>query len=238
VKKIPTALSYAVKFLFMCSVILVGCTSNNVTQDELLSGAQISIRQNIDVQSPTYVFQSGDLLRITVRGYPEFDTTTVISETGTITVRLVGEISAAGISRSQLVADLKSKLSVYVKTDIYPVITVLNALIQKVAVFGAVVRQENYTIGLEASLLQVLAMAGGTTAEADLQHLKIFRNGDRVHFEEVDFTKYISSGNIGGIPTVKPGDTVYVPREENIIRELSTFFRDTIFLFTLFTISN
>lgn len=244
-KNLPTVLYYAVKILVSTASIvflagsLQGCSSKQLVVDSINTGTTSRLHsQQTDVQSPSYIFQNGDQVRITIRGYQEFDTTAVIGESGTISMRLIGDLQAAGVSRSQLIEDITTKLSKYVKTDIHPVITVLNAFIQKVAVFGAVQRQENYSITTEATLMQVLAMAGGTTSDADLQHIKIFRNNDKTNFEEVDFTKYISTGNISGMPTVKPGDTVYVPREENIIRELSSFFRDTIFLFTLFTISN
>ncbi len=226
--------------LIVSGFVLFGCSTNPTINDNVNphSGLDTLGQPIINVQSSSYIFRQGDQLRITIRGYPEFDTTMVVNDVGTITMRLVGDLNVAGVSRAQLTEDIISKLSAYIKTEIYPSIVVLNALTQKVAVLGAVGRQENYTIQNDVTVLQILAMAGGSTAESDLQHIKIFRNGDSGNFEEIDITQYIANGNISEMPMVKPGDTVYVPREENIIRELSSFFRDTIFIFTLFTLSN
>ncbi len=196
-----------------------------------------TLLQNVKLQSPSYIFRSGDQLRITISGYAEFDTIVVVAEEGTIPMRLIGEMPAKGITREQLIENIKTKLSVYIKTAVEPTIVLLNALEQKVAVLGAVGRQDSYVITNDVTVLQVLAMAGGATGEADIQHIKLFRNGDSGNVQEIDIAKYISSGSIREMPMLKAGDIVYVPREENIIRELSSFFRDTIFLFTLFTIS-
>lgn len=246
VKKIPTALYAAEKILVTIIVLIVGgmvysgCSTEPVVKDQFMSISKpdSTIQQNSNVLSPSYVFRIGDQLRISIRGYSEFDTTMFIAENGIISIRLIGDITAAGVSRAQLSEEIVKKLSVYIKSEIHPSIIVLNALVQKVAVLGAVVKQDNYTIPTDVTVLQMLAMAGGATTEADLQHIKIFRKGDTGNVEEIDFTKYISNGSIGEMPMLKPGDTLYVPREENIIRELSSFFRDAIFLFTLFTISN
>ena len=51
---------------------------------------------------------------------------------------------------------------------------------------------------------------------------------------EVDLTQYLDSGNIRGIPVVRPGDIVYVPRRENFIRELSGLLTDAFVLFGIF----
>lgn len=219
---------------------LIGCSTGSLVSDNERTYPKLDSlnQQIINVQSSSYIFRQGDMLRISIRGYPEFDTTTVVSDAGTITMRLIGDLTTAGLSRTQLNDDIISKLTVYIKSEIHPSIVVLNAITQKVAVLGAVMKQDNYTITSEVTILQILAMAGGATPESDLQHIKIFRNGDSRNAEEIDITEYISNGSIHEMSSVKPGDTIYVPREENIIRELSSFFRDTIFLFTLFTISN
>ncbi|MDP1676626.1 MAG: polysaccharide biosynthesis/export family protein [Bacteroidota bacterium] len=240
-KKILVVVINALKeSIIIGGIILSGCSTNPIVNDNIRSNSELDTlnQQIINVQSPSYIFRQGDQLRITIRGYPEFDTTMVVNDVGTISMRYIGDLIVAGITRAQLSEDIVTKLSDYIKTEIFPSIVVLNALTQKVAVLGAVGRQENYSIQSDVTVLQILAMAGGATAESDLQHIKIFRNGDSGYFEEIDITKYISNGNISEMPLVKPGDTVYVPREENIIRELSSFFRDTIFIFTLFTISN
>lgn len=226
--------------LFVTVSALVGCSGSeeSVHRDGTSFRRDTLAQSASNIQSMSYVFKQGDQLRVSLRGFPEFDTTVVVNENGTFPMRLIGDVNAGGASRAQVTEDLKVRLRDYIATDVQPTIIVMNTLVQKVAVLGAVLKQDNYSIGAEATLLQVLAMAGGATAESDLQHIRIFRNGDEGNAEEIDLTRYITTGGGVDVTIIRPGDIVYVPREENIIRELSSFFRDTIFLFTLFTISN
>jgi polysaccharide biosynthesis/export protein len=247
VKNIPTGYKAAEKIifltilLFMSGMFFSGCIPypNSIDNTKIIKKpASTTAPQNINTQSLGYIFRRGDQLRITIRGYPEFDTTATVNEDGNVFIRLIGDLHTVGSSREQLIDSIKAKLSIYIKTEVIPSIVLLNTLEQRVAVLGAVARQENYSIPAEVSVLQILAMAGGATPDADLHHIKIFRGGEPGNAEEVDVTKYISKGSINEMPLIKPGDTVFIPAEENIIHELSSFFRDTIFLFTLFTITN
>ena len=48
----------------------------------------------------------------------------------------------------------------------------------------------------------------------------------------------MDKGTLESIPIVRPGDIIYVPRNENVIRELSVFMRDVIFIFGFFELFN
>jgi polysaccharide export outer membrane protein len=214
-----------------------GCASSRISHEQakdILSG---TMNQATNPQSSLYCIQAGDQVKISIAEYPEFDTTATVSGTGTIALKIVGEIQAAGLTRDQLSAQLILKLSDFVRTSIHPIVTVVSGLAQKVAILGAVARQDNYPITSEMSLLQVLALAGGVTAEADVQRIRIIRGGDTRNIVEVDFTQYLERGRTTDVPLIRAGDIVFVPREENVIRELSNFFRDAIFLFSVFAVS-
>ena len=177
-----------------------------------------------------------DQIDLSVWGYPEFTTTAVVKETGTIVVPLVGEVKAAGLTKQRFVEQTRRKLSEYIQGEAKLTVSVVSSMTQQVAVLGSVKRPERYEVLTDLSLIDILASAGGTTAESDLRHIKIFRYGYGKHPIEVDLSWYMENGNIEAIPMVRPGDTVFVPRKENVVREISGFLRDAFFLFGFFRI--
>ena len=84
----------------------------------------------------------------------------------------------------------------------------------------------------------MLTIAGGTTTDSDLHHIKILRGGLNYPPIEVDLASFIENGNLDAIPIIRPGDTVYVPKKENVVRDLSDFVRDAIFIFSFFRVFN
>ena len=181
------------------------------------------------------IIHAGDQVQIMVWGYPEFNTTATVKEFGTVTIPLVGELMAAGLSKDDFTKAVKERLSEYVKGD--PQITVSHiAMDKRVSVMGAVNKQDNYPVLTEEPLVEIIAAAGGPSTGADMQHVKIFRKGSNYDVVEVDLTRHLENGNIQSIPKVRPGDTVFVPKEENVMREMSGYARDVLLLFGFFRI--
>jgi len=229
---------FSLAFLVILCVGLTGCSTNQITRGQAKDLVVGSLNdQPINPQSNLYVLQRGDLVKISITEYPEFDTTVAVSNSGILSLKIVGDIQAAGNTREQLVSQLVLKLSDFVRTAIHPVVTIVNSSTQKIAILGAVARQDNFLLPSDMSLLQVLALAGGLLPEADIQHIRIIRGGDPKNTVEIDLTQFLERGRSIEVPIIRAGDIVYVPREENIIRELSNFFRDAIFLFSFFAIA-
>ncbi len=232
---------YQIFLIFIiCISAYLGCSStkeistNNVTQ--MLQ--TVNIRELGDTESENYVIRIGDRLNLEVWGYPEFNAQVQVRENGFISLPLIGELLTAGLTKHQLIESLKEKLSVYITGEIKFNLDITSIMIQRVTVLGAVNRQDNYPINSEISLIEVLSSAGGVTVDSDLRRIKILRNGLRSQPIEVDLIQSIEKGDISSIPIIKPGDMVYVPKKRNVIRELSEFFRDAIFLLSLFRVFN
>lgn len=225
-----------VVILLLPAALVTGCRSSDVTQDEALSSWSKRIkRQTVD--SETYPLQKGDQIEITVAGYPEFNTTAIVKETGLITVPLVGELQAAHQTKAQLTDLLKRKLSDYVKSVASPVIKIKGAMEQKVIVLGSVTTQGSYALASSISPLQALAMAGGPNTSADLRHVRLYRAGDESPVE-IDITGSLTplTETMESLPEVNPGDLVYVPREENVVRDFADLLRDVVVLFGVFAV--
>ncbi|HMD14609.1 MAG TPA: polysaccharide biosynthesis/export family protein, partial [Bacteroidota bacterium] len=216
----------------------VGCSSsdeiakNNLTQI-IRSGSRPI---EAEIQTDSYVIRQSDTIEVSVWGYPEFNTKAPVKETGAVTVPLLGEINVAGFTKDQFTQQLKKKLSVYIQGEVKLTVTVSSTLTQKVSLLGEVTKQQNYPLTTDATLIDILSAAGGTTVDSDLRHIKILRSGMKRQPIDVDLTWYMENGNLDAVPIIHPGDTIFVPKRENVIRELSDFMRDAIFIFGFFRI--
>lgn len=174
------------------------------------------------------------MVELSVLGYPEFQTSTTVKESGALMVPLIGEVHVAGLTREQFVVTLRKKLAEFVKGEPEITIGISSPANQKISVLGAVTRQDNYPVTGEISLLEALSSAGGTTPESDLSHIRIIHNGNTNDLAEVDITSYLELGNLEAVPKVQSGDVIYVPKKENVVRVFSDFLRDAVFLFGTF----
>ncbi|MBI3788508.1 MAG: polysaccharide biosynthesis/export family protein [Ignavibacteriales bacterium] len=190
----------------------------------------------VKMQSNIYLIKQGDQIEISVWGYPEFNTTTMVKEGGVITIPLIGEVRAEGVSKEQFSEQVRAKLSQYIQGDAKIAISISSLTTQRVAVLGAVVRQENYPVVGEVSLIEILSSAGGATADSDLHRVKIIHSGNAEDPMIVDVAEYMENGPTEAIPMVRPGDTVFVPKKENVVREFSDFLRDAVLLFGFFRV--
>ncbi len=228
-----------VRGIILSSLVMIffwGCGSDQLITKDIMSWSAERKRQN--EESEEYVLQPGDQLEITFAGYPEFNVSEVIRENQPIKIPLVGEITAEGVTRGQLTELIIKRLSGYVTTTVVPTIRIKGVLEQKVIVLGSVTGQGTYTATAPVSPFQALAMAGGPSSNADLRHIRVFRGGDAESTIEIDLSASLSSlpGRNETLPLVYPGDLIYVPKEENVIRDFADLLRDVIVLFGIFAI--
>ena len=190
----------------------------------------------VKVQSGVYVIKEGDKLEISVWDYPEFTTATTVSMGGTISIPLVGDIKAAGMTKEDFTAAAKKRLVEYVKGEPKLTVNISSPMALKVSVIGAVTRQDNFPVTSEVSLLEIVSTAGGGTAESDLSHVRIIRAGANRDPIDIDLARAIETGEVESIPKIRPGDTVYIPKKENFVRSFSDFMRDAVLLLGFFRV--
>ena len=85
---------------------------------------------------------------------------------------------------------------------------------RSVHVIGAVKSPGSYEASDEATLIDVLAAAGGPMAEADTAHIQVLSTdgGDRARSVVFDLSEFIENGGaLDALPRVSRGDTVVVP---------------------------
>jgi polysaccharide export outer membrane protein len=172
---------------------------------------------------------------LSVWGYPEFASRSVVKPTGTITIPLVGELLAAGFKRNELIPLVRQRLSEYIKGDIKISLDVIRPP-ARIMVLGSVNRPGSFASNIDLPLLEVLATVGGWTTDADLRFVRINRaaqpSGDGTTFE-VDVDDALERGDVRSLPMIHSGDAVIVPRSSNFVREFGDFFRDAILVLGL-----
>lgn len=219
------------------TILVLGCSPSKEIQEEnarqQLAQAQ---QQTSPVADSTYQIRAGDEIEILVWEQSDFNTTTTVSNQGTIAVPLIGEMEVVGYTHSELKENLRKKLSQYIKGDINLTVSIRSTDAMLVSVFGMVGQPDNYPISNSTSIFKVISMAGGPSDDANIRRIKIYREGGDSNYLTIDLTRYLESGRMSQAAMVNPGDVVYVPQKENAVREMRDFLRDIILLFGIFRV--
>lgn len=123
----------------------------------------------------TLVIAAGDTLSVDVFQVDTLDATVQVDNSGNISLALVGSVPAAGRTTTELEADLERRYGArYLQR---PEITVAmkESVGQRVTVDGEVRKAGIYPIAGQATLLQVIAQAGGFNEIGDPDKVYVFR---------------------------------------------------------------
>ena len=87
-----------------------------------------------------------------------------------------------------------------------------NQLLIKVNVWGEVFKPGIVEVPDKTDLLSLISMAGGPTENAKLNKVKIVSNFSKNKTITINLKDYLQNGKTHKLPSIKPGDTVIVPR--------------------------
>ena len=163
--------------------------------------------------SSTYVIGPGDVLGINVWHEPEASvSSTVVRSDGLITLPLIKEIEASGLTPRQLERALTERLSKQIRQ---PDVTVLVKEIhsERVYLVGALKKESQLALKSSLTVLQAIAEAGGLTDYAKKSRIYVLRkeNGKPVKLP-FDYTAVIRGDHMEQNISLKPGDTIVVPQ--------------------------
>ena len=84
-------------------------------------------------------------------------------------------------------------------------------------VFGQVGAPGRYKITNEMSFLDILSAADGPTQNADIHNIRVnHRNGTEIQVSKLDLGLYFETGDEELLPTIKAGDTIYLPEKNRM----------------------
>jgi polysaccharide export outer membrane protein len=159
----------------------------------------------------SFVIGNDDVLAINVWKEPDISRSIPVRSDGKISLPLVGEVQAAGLTPLKLEKDIASRLKNYISE---PEVTVMVQQVnsQKFNILGQVVRPGSYVIANSPTVLDAIALAGGFRDFAKQKSIYVLRQGaageSRIPFNYKD----VSQGkNMSQNIKLQPGDTIIVP---------------------------
>jgi polysaccharide export outer membrane protein len=161
-----------------------------------------------------YALGPGDVVKITVFQNPDLMTETRVTEAGTVTFPLVGQIQATGRGTAQLELAIAQRLrdGGFVNRPQVNVV-VLQFKAMQVSVLGQVNKPGRYPLEQSKNrLTEVVALAGGVTPlAADVVTLVTTDNGKEKKIS-VDLPELLRSGDLARDAVIKNGDIIFVDR--------------------------
>ena len=157
-----------------------------------------------------YVIGSEDTLHVSVWKEPDLTATLPVRPDGKISLPLLNDVQAAGLTPMQLAADLTTRLKKYVADpQVTVVVTQMNS--QKVFLLGEVLHTGAVPLSPNMTVLQVLSTAGFSQF-ANTKGIYVLRteNGkqDKLPF---NYKAVVKGEHMEQNILLKPGDTVVVP---------------------------
>ncbi len=161
---------------------------------------------------PVADYQIGpeDVLDIAVWNNPGMSRTTPVRPDGMISLPLLNDVQAAGLTPMQLREQIATKLADYLpNAEVSVIVREVNHF--KVSVLGEVKKPGRYDFKGQATVLDAIALAGGFNDFAARSKITILRNDNGTSKRiPVNYNKIVSASE-GGDVRLRPGDIVLVP---------------------------
>lgn len=170
--------------------------------------------QEPDPRKKPYVLGVADRIRISVWQNADLSGDAVVRPDGTVTMPLVGDLKAAGLSPEELRERIRNRLQEYIKGAI-PAITVAVTEVAsyRFTVSGNVFQGGSFTPGRYVTVMEALAMAGGLTrfAKSDLIIVNRIDASGKMRRIPINYEKIASGEALQQNIVILPGDAVYIP---------------------------
>jgi polysaccharide export outer membrane protein len=185
--------------------------SNGVLSPETkYSEARPAVDSKTATGTSQFTLGSADVIRVNVWKNTDLSQTVTIGPDGFVSLPLLGDVHAAGMTANQLAQDLSSRLSTYV-VNAQVTVSVVDIRSRQVYVTGQVGKPGGYPLIAPITVLQLIAQAGGLSTFANRKGIFILR-GSKGELQRLKFN-YVSAihGDEKQNITLQPGDTVIVP---------------------------
>jgi polysaccharide export outer membrane protein len=160
---------------------------------------------------PAYVIGPQDMLDVNVWKEPDMTRAVPVRPDGKISLPLINDVQAAGLTPQQLASSVTEKLRKYLTgPQVTVIVTAINS--QRVFVVGEVLRAGAFPLISGMTVLQALANAGGFTTFANVKKIHVMRVVNGKHTElPFNYREVLKGDNPDQNIKLEPGDTVVVP---------------------------
>jgi protein involved in polysaccharide export with SLBB domain len=167
------------------------------------------------VPAAEYILGPGDEIDINVWRRTELNRSVIVGPTGKITIPLIGQVRAQGMTLDELQAEVTKSLKKYYVDPIVDV-TLTGARSQRYYVFGEVSSPGVMTLTRSIRVWQAILVAGGFNDDANQEDVILIHTNDGTPEAEVltlDVASVIGGSGGDGGPVLRDGDIIYVPQK-------------------------
>lgn len=185
----------------------------------LSSCANTDVRPMLDPvrdaeMSSAYLIGPEDVLEVLVWKNEALSKVVTVRPDGRVSLPLIGDVQAAGLSAIQVKEEISEKLNPFYKEA--PDVSVIVQQVNSHAVYlvGEVQRPGKYVVKSGTTFLQAVALAGGLTPFASSNKILLLRRSGMDHKElamRIRFKDIASGQQLESNIFLKPGDTIVVP---------------------------
>jgi polysaccharide export outer membrane protein len=206
----PTFRCTAVLLLGLAGTVVMGQNDSPPAADKASTGNGPPVQQPKSVAAPTYVIGADDTLHIDVWKEQNLTVTLPVRPDGMISLPLLNDVQAAGLTPMQLAASITDKLKKYV-TDprVTVVVTQMNS--QRFYVTGEVLHTGAMPLLPNMTVLQALASAGFTQF-ANMKGIYLLRmERGKQNKIPINYKALVKGEAVNQNILLRPGDTIVVP---------------------------
>ena len=156
-----------------------------------------------------YLLGPGDVIQISVWGYPELTNVITVRPDGKVSFPLIKEIIATGMTPEELRQEINKQLCQVIK-DAQISLIVINFRTINVSVLGEVSKPGLYSLTERVDVLKAISAAGGLTAEAGLRNATIIRKNQEI--TPLDLEKLFIQNDLTQNYLLDSGDSLYIPK--------------------------
>lgn len=162
-------------------------------------------------EDPSYKIGAQDVIRIDVWREDQLTRTVPVRPDGKITLPLLNDVQAAGLTPMELAGNIREELKKFV-TNPQVTVSVTEINSKRIYVTGEVNKSGAFQLLPHMTVLQALSGAGGFTAFARIKSIYVLRNENgkpvRIPF---NYKEAIKGKNPEQNIELQPGDVVVVP---------------------------
>jgi len=164
-----------------------------------------------DVERPPVVDLSlgpADVFEVRVYGEPELNNTYRVSPEGAIDFPLIGRVAVKGLTAGQVAETIRERLQSFIKQpQVNVFVKEINS--KKVTIYGQVHHPGSFNFVESMTLVQVISSAGGLTAMAARDRIRVTRVRDGKSDSFTVNLRDVSEGK--STFYLQPGDEIFVP---------------------------
>ncbi|HEY7617271.1 MAG TPA: polysaccharide biosynthesis/export family protein [Terriglobales bacterium] len=201
-----------IEVLLLAGLLLTGAWGQDNTEQAKRNQDQGRVAQSTKEESigATYVIGPEDTLHVSVWKEPDLTATLPVRPDGKISLPLLNDVQAAGLTPMQLADSITEKLKKYISDPrVTVVVTAMNS--QRVYVLGEVMHTGAMPLTPGMTVLQALASAGFTQF-ANTKGIYVLRvENSKQQKLPFNYKQVVKGESMAQNVVLKPGDTIVVP---------------------------